>query len=158
MTAQPPTVPLPGPDLRRIELSWAGEHRIQIDFSWNEPTVRDPVERDLANPYPATGEIRFPMWTLEEIMANKWFILDERSEPRDLFDLWFGLTNHLVDWADLVECHRDRYGFAPVIGNLSRPRLAERWHERLGPQIRSLPTFEEVHRELRWHVRFEEGE
>lgn len=158
MTARPPAVSLPGPDLRRVELAWADDHLIQIDFSWHEPTVREPLERDLAKPYPGAPGIQFPLWTLDEIMANKWFILDERSEPRDLFDLWFGLTNHLVDWADLVGCHRDRYGFAPVLGNLSRPRLAERWTERLDPQIRNLPTFDEVLRELRWHVRFEEGD
>lgn len=158
VAAQPPTVPLPGPDLKRVELSWTGEHRVQIDFSWHELTARQPVERNVVNPYPGAQSIRFPMWALEEIMANKWFILAERSEPRDLFDLWFGLTNHHVEWADLVDCHRDKYGFAPVVGNVNMPRIAERWAERLGPQIRNLPAYDEIVRELRWHVRFEQGD
>jgi hypothetical protein len=30
--------------------------------------------------------------------------------------------------------------------------------ERLGHQIRDLPAFDQVEREVRWHVRFEQGD
>lgn len=81
-------------------------------------------------------------------MANKWNMLDDRSEPRDLFDLWFGLTNDHIAWVQLCDCHQQKYGYRPHVSNLTRRSLAERWSERLSHQIRGLPDFESVVREL----------
>ena len=152
-----PTQPLLAEDLRRLDLAWGDGDRLQIDFSWHEPTVDKPLSRTIGMPYPGFGSFQFPMWSLSELMANKWFILDERAEPRDLYDLWFGLTHFHIEWAELVRAHRDRYGFAPVPSNTRRRGLRDRWEGRLGHQIRDLPTFDEVERELRWHVEFEQS-
>ena len=151
-----PVQPLLAPGLRRVDLIWGDTNRLQIDFSWHEPTIDEPHSRSIEMPYPGYGSFDIPMWSLPELMANKWFILDGRAEPRDLFDLWFGLTQFHVEWAELVRAHRDRYGFPPVLANIRRRGLRERWESRLGPQIRDLPPFDEVERELRWHVEFEQ--
>jgi predicted nucleotidyltransferase component of viral defense system len=158
VVAKPPPVPLPGPDLRRVDLSWGESHRLQIDFSWHEATVRIPQLREIVMPYPGLRAFISPMWALEELMANKWFILDERAEPRDLFDLWVGLTGFHVEWDAVVRCHQDRYGFVPIPGNLGRTGLRTNWELRLSHQIRDLPAFHTVARELRWHVRLEQGD
>jgi hypothetical protein len=98
------------------------------------------------------------MWAVAEIMANKWFILDDRTEPRDLFDLWFGIAGSHVAWDAIVECHQDRYGFSPTIANLNRSGLSNNWELRLGHQIRNLPPFGQVERELRSYVDSEQAD
>jgi predicted nucleotidyltransferase component of viral defense system len=123
--AQPPAVPLPGPDLERVELAWGGSHRLQIDFAWHEPTVRQPQVREVTMPYPNEAPMAVKMWSLEEIMANKWFMLDDRAEPRDLLDLWIGLTNFHVEWDSVVGCHLEKYGFRPSLASLSRSPLRD---------------------------------
>lgn len=147
-----PALTLPGPDIRRVELAWDPTHRLQIDFSWHESTYRTPDWRRVPIPYPGLEAFDYPMWAVEEIMANKWFILDERTEPRDLFDLWFGITGSHVAWGAVVACHQDRYGFSPTLANLTRSSLSENWELRLGNQIRNLPPFEQVERELRSYI------
>ncbi len=151
-----PIQPVLAPDLRRVDLIWGGTNRLQIDFSWHEPTIDEPDSRYVEMPYPGYGSFEFPMWSLAELMANKWFILDERAEPRDLFDLWFGLTHFRVEWTELVRAHRDRYGFPPTPTNIMRRGLRDRWESRLAHQIRDLPPFDEVEREVRWHIEFED--
>jgi len=150
--ASPPLNPIGGPDLKRVELSWGRSHRLQIDFSWHEPTVRPTALTALANPYPGIAKTTIRAWILAEIMANKWYILGERTEPRDLFDLWFGITHQLVKWQDLVACHVDRYGYPPIAGNLDRGALEARWVDRLAHQIGNLPDFAEAKSELQRHI------
>ncbi len=82
-------------------------------------------------------------------MANKWNMLDERAEPRDLFDLWFGLTNGHIAWVQLADCHEQKYGYRPHLSSLTRPELEKRWSNRLNHQIRDLPSFKSVVHELR---------
>jgi hypothetical protein len=39
---------------------------------------------------------------LADILGSKWGMLDERDEPRDLFDVWFALTQASVTFDDLA--------------------------------------------------------
>lgn len=144
----PPFAPPTAQGRRRVDLAWQPSHRLQLDFSWHEPTVQRPQLITLANPFGGETMPRLPIWTLEEIMANKWSMLDDRAEPRDLFDLWFGLTNDHIVWAQLADCHEQKYGYRPQVSNLSRRDLEERWSNRLSHQIRDLPSFGDVVREL----------
>ncbi len=134
---------------KRVELVWHPSHRLQLDFSWHEPTVQQPQLIALTNPFRGEARPRLPVWTLDEIMANKWNMLDERAEPRDLFDLWFGLTNGHITWVQLADCHEQKYGYRPHLSSLTRPELEKRWSSRLNHQIRDLPSFKSVVHELR---------
>jgi predicted nucleotidyltransferase component of viral defense system len=145
---EPPVTQPNAPGRKRVDLAWHPSHRLQLDFSWHEPTVQRPQLITLTNPFRGGTRPRLPVWTLEEIMANKWNMLDDRAEPRDLFDLWFGLTNDHIAWAQLADCHEQKYGYRPHASNLTRRNLEKRWPERLSHQIRGLPDFERVVREL----------
>jgi uncharacterized protein len=87
---------------------------------------------------------------LADILGSKWGVLDERDEPRDLFDVWFALTQASVTFEDLALGHRARYGYAPIPAFLTRAeRLRQAWHDRLAHQMKELPDFDEVVGNLR---------
>ena len=72
-------------------------------------------------------------------------MLDERDEPRDLFDVWFALTQAAVPFEALTLGHRARFGYDPISAFLTRAeRLRHVWNERLGHQRRELPEFDVV--------------
>ncbi len=79
------------------------------------------------------------------ILADKWYLLEERDEPRDLFDLWWGLCRAGVAFEDVAESFRARYGYAPPARAIpSAERLRPLWETRLAHQIGDLPPFDEV--------------
>ncbi|MGZ5307361.1 MAG: nucleotidyl transferase AbiEii/AbiGii toxin family protein, partial [Actinomycetota bacterium] len=91
-----------------------------------------------------------PTVALPEILGNKWYMVDDRSEPRDLFAVWWGLCREGNDFADLARGHLAKYGFRPVrqVLNEARKRLPGRWEERLAHQLRALPEFDQVLRQV----------
>ena len=86
-----------------------------------------------------------PVVDLTEILANKWFMLEAREEPRDLFDLWWALTRGTVGFEDVAHAHQKVYRYDPMEMNIDRAgRLKDRWEQRLAHQIRDLVDFDEA--------------
>lgn len=82
---------------------------------------------------------------VHEILANKWLMLEDRDEPRDLFDLWWGLTQEGIQFEALAKAHEARYRYAPTPASIERARRLERaWTQRLGYQLSGLPSFQEA--------------
>lgn len=77
-------------------------------------------------------------------------MLDDRDEPRDLFDVWFALTRADVPFEDLVSGYRARYRHDPIPGFFERARrLGGLWLHRLGYQMSGLPDLDVVLSELK---------
>ena len=49
-----------------------------------------------------SGEAMVPTFELEELLSTKLRALYQRKKGRDLFDLWYALTNHKVDIEKLI--------------------------------------------------------
>src|SRR6266516_4748317 len=82
---------------------------------------------------------------LEEILGNKWHMLDDRKEPRDLYDVWAALFRFDVSFDRIVEGLEAKYGALRGTWRLERVKsLADRWELRLSNQVADLPTFEDV--------------
>jgi predicted nucleotidyltransferase component of viral defense system len=98
------------------------------------------------------GRLQIPVLDLGEILANKWIMLDDRDEPRDLYDLWWALAREEVDFTIVAVAHKTMYGYPPSEGCIDRAsRLESRWTERLEHQIRGLVAFEEALGAVRSH-------
>jgi predicted nucleotidyltransferase component of viral defense system len=143
----------------RIAFTPARRGRSRSTVAWTDGEVILDVNQNEAPTLPAhlarlmlhyerfrDRELRTPTCVLPEILGNKWLILEERHEPRDLFDLWWGLCRDGVDFADLAAGHVARYRFTPVRRILTGAvkRIGPAWEERLAHQVRSLPAFDEV--------------
>jgi predicted nucleotidyltransferase component of viral defense system len=96
--------------------------------------------------------LTIPVLELDEILASKWLMLDDRNEPRDLFDLWWALARASVRFDDIAVAHRAAYGYPPMPASIERAaRLESEWRQRLGHQLHDLPPFREALDEVRRH-------
>jgi hypothetical protein len=78
--------------------------------------------------------------------------LEHRDEPRDLLDLWWALARAIVRFADIAVAHRAAFGYPPMPVSIERARRLEvGWRQRLGHQLRDLPSFNDAIEEIRRH-------
>ena len=154
-----------GLDLR-VELGTPDSSWMRTVIRWDEAQVsvdlnraerpRLPIDRrDLDLPYSDLSDEprQIDVVALEEILADKLYMLDDREEPRDLFDLWYGTCVKDVQLDVLAAVFKTKYGGTPSPWRVDRALNAERaWGERLAHQIRNLPPFMEVLKELRTKV------
>jgi hypothetical protein len=145
----------PDSDMVRALVGW-GEVQLAVDLNRAEQPALSLERRGLDLPYsdlsPEPRGIR--VVALEEILANKWYMLDERKEPRDLFDLWFGICVREVALVSVAEAFRTKYRAEPSMWRIERARKLEAaWDERLAHQINDLPPFRDVFGEVYARVR-----
>ena len=145
-----------GPLRARLE-----SRRLKIDISRGELLSYPLVQRPLRAPfsdYPA--DVNLLTYSLEEVLAEKLRSLVERTEPRDLYDVY-----SLLERGDVVldslpanfaaKCQHK--GLDP--GRLDyvltgRVQTLERlWMARLAVQVVDLPHLDEVLRAVRRHLR-----
>ena len=97
------------------------------------------------------------VYAKEEIVIEKLVALSDRArnEPRDLYDLWYLLSNYDLRIAELRPELETKLAFRQrTIANLvpsiaaKEDRLSRLWSNRLAHQMSNLPPFENVFREL----------
>ncbi len=140
----------------RSAVTW-DDGAIVLDVNGGERAYLPVESRRLTFPYSdlAEGEREIEVVAMAEILGNKWYMLDDRQEPRDLFDLWAGLCKFEVPFDPVVEGYRAKYGGEPGIWHLERAKaLKDRWELRLSNQVVDLPSFEEAYEAVR--AKFEE--
>jgi predicted nucleotidyltransferase component of viral defense system len=136
----------PKDDWARSFVRWE-EARIVVDVNGRERPAIEVQPRKLDLPY---SDLKEPdreilVLTIDEILGNKWFLLDEREEPRDLFDIWCGLCLYEVPFDTLADGHLAKYGFLPQGSHLKAARrLQTLWETRLDYQVADLPHFEKA--------------
>ncbi|MEO8424791.1 MAG: nucleotidyl transferase AbiEii/AbiGii toxin family protein [Actinomycetota bacterium] len=125
---------------------------VKIDVNLNESAYLATEDRELSLPYRVfAGEQRhIPTVTLAEILGNKWYMLDDRREPRDLYDLWWALSPEGLDFSIVVAGHAARYRYPPMRQFLTGARrgLEELWSTRLEHQRAHLPEFQVAYEEV----------
>lgn len=137
--------------MSRSSVRW-GSNQINVDINLFEKTNLPVERRPLLLPYEAFRDqpLTIPTVDLREILGNKWFMLEDRSEPRDLYDVWCAVVQRSVPFEDLALGYRAKYGHLPHRQFLSaaKKRLSDAWVQRLAHQIRDLPDLEHVIREV----------
>lgn len=131
----------------RTFVEW-DSHALLVDVVMDDEVVIEPDLLSLDLPYSDLRATRVEtrVLVLAEILGSKWFMLDDRIEPRDLFDLWTALTKFDVSFADISKGHKARYGYNPSSGALQgAKRLRDLWEVRLEHQLSELPTFDEAY-------------
>jgi predicted nucleotidyltransferase component of viral defense system len=138
-----------------------GSRRLKVDVTRNELLLYPLVDRPLQAPYsdyPAHAAL--PTYSLEEIIIEKLCALIGRTEPRDLYDVYW-----LLEWGDVdlswvpssfrSKCEHKgqdpvRLDHALVAKTGTFERL---WTSRLAVQVPELPHLDEVLRAVRRHAR-----
>ncbi len=136
-------------------------NNVKVDITINEvlcfPLHERPILHtyDMFNDLPEGSTIK--VYAIEEIVIEKLVALSDRArnEPRDLYDLWYLLSNHDLRIAELRQELETKLTFRQrTIANLvpsiaaKEDRLSRLWTNRLAHQMSNLPPFENVFREL----------
>jgi uncharacterized protein len=140
----------PDSDMVRALVGW-GEVQLAVDLNRAEQPALPTGRRELDLPYSDLSlEARaIRVVALEEILANKWYMLDDRKEPRDLYDLWSGICVREVPLNSVAKAFRAKYRADPTLWRIDRARKLEAvWEQRLAHQVSDLPPFGDVFREL----------
>ncbi len=137
-----------------------GSRFLKTDFTRDELLVFPLVEAPLQIPY---SDCKQRVETLycyspEEILAEKLCALLGRTEPRDLYDIYYLLTYQLVDFESVsirLNGKMEHKGLNPAnLGNVLERKsatLSRLWELRLQGQMPELPHIEAVIRETdRW--------
>jgi predicted nucleotidyltransferase component of viral defense system len=144
----------PDSDMVRAWVGW-DLVRLVVDLNRAERPALPIGRRDLDLPYSdLESPVRaIPVVALEEILANKWFMLDDRKEPRDLYDLWSGICVRAVPLDSVADAFKAKYRAQPSLWRIERARKLEAaWEERLAHQVNDLPPFGEVFGEVHAEV------
>lgn len=137
----------------RSTVHWT-DHELLLDVNMDVAVAMDKHEGKVDLPYKdlETTEVSIPVFSLTEILGNKWYMLNDRKEPRDLFDVWSGLVQFDMEFEEIERGHRARYGYAPSPGSIyNAKRLEEPWETRLAHQLADLPPFRQVYRDVKRH-------
>ena len=99
-------------------------------------------------------------YQIEEVFIEKMCALVGRTEPRDLYDLWYLLEAAGMDithhWSAFVQKAEHKGHAANEFADRVAEKLARfesRWHGSLAAQIHALPPFSNVTRDIRKHLR-----
>lgn len=139
---------------------------VKVDITIAEAITHPPGDRPVLRYYPEFADIpegqQITVYSLEEIAIEKTVALADpaRTEPRDVYDLWYLTTEGRVQLVDLQNGIREKLTFRgkPFAGiqaavGAKESRLRALWATRLAQQMPRLPEFEEVFRSVRRTLR-----
>ncbi|MBL7062647.1 MAG: nucleotidyl transferase AbiEii/AbiGii toxin family protein [Anaerolineae bacterium] len=137
----------------------------KLDFTFDEVMVNPPVRRSLLSAYSDEPRPVTPVlaYSLEEIGAEKLRTLLQRTQPRDLYDVWRLLVECGAD-LDLslaVETFRTKClhkgltpeSLAQALAPAQVGKIRRAWASRLENQMADVPSLEQVMRETRRALR-----
>lgn len=147
-----------GADIKRGE--------IKTDFTVNEKLINQTVVKILLREYDEYQDIpdntKLKIYPLEEIFIEKFLSIlnPSRNEPRDLYDLWFLVSNKCLEFENLGIQIKEK----GIYKNMASFNILEvlirkehnyksLWKTRLDKQMIDLPHFDRVYRELKRHLR-----
>lgn len=138
-----------------------GSRHLKVDLTRGELLLCPPAERPLQasySDYPAG--VTLPTYTLEEIMAEKLCALLGRTEPRDLYDVYWLFENSDIDAGsvptNLTAKSRHKGYDANRLGEILQSKVnayTRLWESRLAIQVPDLPRLNEVLRAVQRHLR-----
>jgi len=134
--------------------------RVKIDISRSEKLVFTPVLQNVILSYTDQEKHKLFCYSLEEVLVEKLRSIMQRMQARDFYDIWYLLEIHGMDVAFFVNEFKikcESKGIDPLqfYVKLEKrlPQYKGRWQKSMKDQIKELPDFEQVNRELQRHFR-----
>jgi uncharacterized protein len=137
------------------------EREFKVDVTKTEAIVNEPELKAVLLTYAAFDfpkDRTLKVYSIDEIVAEKILALTDpsRSQPRDLYDLWYLHTEGLVDISLLADAVAKKLKFRrrsadDLSASFDRKEktLKSTWRTRLDAQLSVTPEFDAVFREVR---------
>jgi len=134
--------------------------RVKIDISRSEQLVFEPLMKDVIIDYSDLEEHQLLCYSLEEVLVEKMRSIMQRMQARDFYDIWYLLEEHRMD-ADFYITEFEKkckikgllhFDFPKKL-NERLPQYKGRWKSSMNEQIKDLPDFDKVEREVQRHLK-----
>ncbi|MCK9641204.1 MAG: nucleotidyl transferase AbiEii/AbiGii toxin family protein [Prolixibacteraceae bacterium] len=134
--------------------------RVKVDISKREKLEFAPVMQNMILNYSDQEEHKLLCYPLEEVLVEKLRSVMQRMQARDFYDIWYLLEIHGIKIEFYVREFKAKCegkGLNPLqFHEKLTQRLASykgRWQKSMNDQIRDLPDFDKVEREVQRHMR-----
>lgn len=141
-------------------LGGKGENKnIKVDISCKEYIYYSVEKKVIINSYTdLTDDYEILCYSLSESVAEKMRCLMQRTAPRDLYDLWYLFEYQDINIEDCIFAFQKKTRFKSLDPDSLIKTIAKKdkifarlWDEHLRLQVRDLPKFNDVWRELGKH-------
>ena len=134
--------------------------RVKVDISRSEVLQFEPTMQNAYLGYSDQEDHQLLCYPLEEVLVEKLRSIMQRMQARDFYDIWYLLEMNEMDVTFYVnefkaKCeskHIDPKGFHEKLDQ-RLPQYQGRWQRSMSDQIRDLPDFETVQREVIRHLK-----
>jgi predicted nucleotidyltransferase component of viral defense system len=134
--------------------------KVKVDISRSEQLVFKPVLKDVLLGYSDLKAHQLLCYSLEEVLVEKMRCVMQRMAARDFYDIWYLLVVHEMD----VEFHMSEFAKKCASKKLNHadfpkklaerlPQYKARWENSMSEQIKDLPDFDKVEREIQRHLK-----
>lgn len=134
--------------------------RVKVDISRSEKLVFAPVMQNMILNYTDQEEHKLLCYPLEEVLVEKLRSVMQRMQARDFYDIWYLLEIHgmkIEFYVPEFMAKCESKGLNPLQFNEKLgQRMASykgRWQKSMNDQIKDLPDFDKVEREVQRHLR-----
>jgi len=134
--------------------------RAKIDISRSEQLVFEPLMKDVFIGYSDLEDHQLLCYTLEEILVEKMRSVMQRMQARDFYDIWYLLEQHGMDLDFYLnefeaKCKSKELNHTDFPKKLAErlPQYKGRWQSSMNEQIKDLPNFDQVEREVLRHLK-----
>jgi predicted nucleotidyltransferase component of viral defense system len=134
--------------------------RAKVDISRSEQLVFEPVMKNIFIDYTDLEEHHLLCYSLEEVLVEKMRSVMQRMQARDFYDIWYLLEQHGMDIDFYVrefktKCESKGLQAVDFTRKLAErlPQYKGRWQSSLSEQIKDLPDFGQVEREVQRHLK-----
>ncbi len=142
-------------------LGGQGDHKkVKVDISRSEKLEFTPVTKDAIISYSDMKEYQLLCYPLEEVLVEKLRSVMQRMQARDFYDIWYLLEEHRMDIGSYLgefeaKCKSKQLTHTDFPKKLNErlPQYKARWKGSLSEQIKDLPEFERVEREVLRHIK-----
>ena len=134
--------------------------RVKIDISRSEQMVFEPVMKDVFIGYSDMEEHQLLCYPLEEVLVEKMRSVMQRMQAHDFYDIWYLLEQQEIDIDFYLtefetKCKTKELDHTDFQKKLAErlPQYKGRWQSSMSEQIKDLPDFEQVVREVQRHFK-----
>ena len=134
--------------------------KVKVDISRSEQLVFEPIMKDVFIDYSDLEEHQLLCYLLEEVLVEKMRSVMQRMQARDFYDIWYLLEVHKMDVDFYVsefeakcKCKDLLHTDFPKKLDERLPQYKGRWKSSMSEQIKDLPNFDQVEREVQRHLK-----
>ena len=141
-------------------LGGKGNKKVKVDISRSEQLVFEPVLNNVFIVYSDLKVHQLLCYTLEEVLVEKLRSVMQRMQARDFYDIWYLLEEYGIGAEFYLSEFEAKCKSKDLLHTDFQKKLDERlpqykgrWKSSMSEQIKDLPDFEKVEREVQRHLK-----